>query len=63
MTPDAIVAMITAIAKAVEAGFLWAGTPAGQASIAKSLEDRAAFEKGIKDIGTWFAALVSGKLT
>lgn len=62
MTPEAIVACITAVANAVTEGFKYAQTPAGQQAIQKMTADQAAFQQGLKDAVTWLEKFFTGKL-
>jgi hypothetical protein len=63
VNPESIIMLITAIAEAVREGFRFANTEAGQQLVKKSIENQAAFEKGVQEVGHWFVALLSGKLT
>ena len=62
MTPEAIVAAVTAIAEAAAEGFKFAQTSQGQALIEQAIRDRVALDKGIKDLGAYISNLVKGQL-
>lgn len=57
MTPEAILAAITAVANAVAEGFRFAQTPHGGEVVKQAIEDRAAWDKGVKELGAWVTKL------
>lgn len=62
MTPEAILAAITAVATATAEACKLAQTEQGQALIAQSLKDRAAFERDVAAVRDWLGKLFTGKL-
>lgn len=62
MTPEAVLAAVTAFCEAVTEACKLAQTPAGQAAMTHALENQIAFETAMKDLGTWFEKLFTGKL-
>lgn len=62
MTPDAIVDAITAVANAVAEVAKFLQTPEGQEAVKQARSDRAAFDRGVRDLAAWFEKLFAGRL-
>lgn len=62
MTPEAILAAITAVANALTEGLKLAQTEEGKKWVSQMLADRQAWDKFWKDAGSGVAALFKGDL-
>ena len=62
MTPETIFVTVQALALAITEIFRWLQTPEGRDVVRKSLEDREAAERFLRDLGHGIKALLEGKL-
>ena len=62
MNPETIMLAIIAVANATSEALKFAQTEQGMKLIDPSLKDRAAWDKGIAELGGWFKNLFSGEL-
>ncbi len=62
MNPETILQAITAVGNAATEGFKFAQTEEGQALLKQAREDRAAFDRFMREVGAGIVKFFTGKL-